>query len=136
MMQDEGVDPYSPAASMFMEDAYSSNPELFGTNYQDSEVMRYRMLHNDKGITQAGREGKDSGYFFPDQLFGRMTPEQRRQQDIANVRAQQASYKQVEAERKRKAAERREQDIAKANALRRAQSKRMAGGGKLYHFGS
>jgi hypothetical protein len=129
MMQDEGVDPYSPEAAMFMEDVYKSNPELFGDNYNESEVMIHRMLHADKGITQAGREGKDEGYFFPDQLFGRMTPEQRRQQDLANVRAANAARKEAEAERKRKAEERRQQDIAKMR------SRRMAGGGKLYHFG-
>lgn len=129
MMQDEGVDPYSPEAAMFMEDVYKSNPELFGDNYNESQVMIHRMLHADKGITQAGREGKDEGYFFPDQLFGRMTPEQRRQQDLANVRAANAARKEAEAERKRKAEERRQQDIAKMR------SRRMAGGGKLYHFG-
>ena len=125
MMQDEGVDPYSPEAAMFMEDAYKSNPELFGDNYNESEVMIHRMLHADKGITQAGREGKDEGYFFPDQLFGRMTPEQRRQQDLANVRAANAARKEAEAERKRKAAERRKADLAKRG---------YGGGGKLYHF--
>ena len=127
MMQDEGVDPYSPEAAMFMEDAYASNPELFNENYNESEVMLHRMLHSDKGITNAGREGKDEGYFFPDQLFGRLTPEERRKQDIANVRAQQAAYKQAEAERKAKAAERRKADLAKRG---------YGGGGRLYHFGS
>ena len=135
MMEAEGIDPYSPEAAMFMEDTYKSNPELFGENYHEAEVMRHRMLHQDKGITQAGREGKDEGFFFPDQLFGRMTPEQRRQQDLANVRAANAARKEAEAERKRKAAEQREKDIAAANARRRAQSRRMAGGGKLFHFG-
>ncbi len=125
MMQDEGVDPYSSEAAMFMEDAYKSNPELFNKNYNESEVMLHRMLHADKGITQAGREGKDEGYFFPDQLFGRMTPEQRRKQDLANVRAANAARKEAEAERKRKAAERRKADLAKRG---------YGGGGKLYHF--
>lgn len=125
MMQDEGVDPYSPEAAMFMEDAYKSNPDLFNENYNESEVMLHRMLHADKGITQAGREGKDEGYFFPDQLFGRMTPEQRRKQDLANVRAANAARKEAEAERKRKAAERRKADLAKRG---------YGGGGKLYHF--
>lgn len=132
MMEAEGIDPYSPEAAMFMEDAYKSNPELFGTNYHDSEVMRHRMLHADKGITHAGREGRDEGYFFPDQLFGRMHPKEAAAKRLEETRAQQQRYKEAEAERKRKAAEQREKDIAEA----RARNRRMGGGGRLYHFGS
>lgn len=130
MMQDQGVDPYSPEAAMFMEDTYASNPELFNENYNESEVMIHRMLHNDKGITNAGREGADEGYFFPDQRFGRPTLQEVQRQSIQDAQAKIRAQKEAEAALRAKRRAQQQEDIRRA----RAQNRRMAGGGKLYHF--
>ena len=84
MMQDEGIDPYSPYADEFMRDLYKSNPDLFGDDYETARRMMTEMVQNDPALRQAGQEG----FFFPSQG---LTPEQKgalqREQNVQGVQA-------------------------------------------------
>lgn len=89
-----------------------------------------RMLKNDKGLTHAGREGADEGYFLPDQRFGRPTQQELNRRDLAKRQSELQAQKDAEAAMKAKRKAQQEEDIRKA----RAQNRRMSNGGKLYHF--
>ena len=128
-MQKAGVDPYSPEAAMFMEDLYSSNPEMFDIpNESKSAVMTRRMILNDKGLTHAGREGADEGYFLPDQRFGRPTQKEVERRALQDAQAKIRAQKEAEAALQAKRKAQQQEDI------RRARARRFGGGGKLYHF--